>query len=468
MLSSRRIIVAVVSVLALVTGIYFALPNTEKNFARIEIKNVSISAEVAETQLERIRGLSGRPSLPAYGGMLFLFDAPGRYGIWMKDMRFPIDILWIRNGVVVDIEEHAPPPKANTPDQALPVYEPEGDADMVLEVQSGFASTHDIVIGDEVAVSIGGQALSFSRIAESKAHAAITPPPLPTGYEYTIESLRAEPKSGSHFQVGDKKADQAAYRSYSLSYESDGLTISGMMNVPNGTVPAEGFPILILNHGLIRKEIYVSGRGSKREQDFFARHGYVTIHPDYRGLASSTPVELAHHDFYVGYSRDVSHLVDAIKDAKLSFMDTSRIGMWGHSMGGGITARIMTLRNDIRAYVLFAPISANAEENFYELSAEEIAWLHGTYGEAGAQLYGKISPLEYFQDVAAPVQIHHGTADHDVPISFSETMAEKLKSLDKKVEFFMYPEQKHEFIEDWPVAAERALQFFDYYVKNTH
>ena len=146
--------------------------------------------------------------------------------------------------------------------------------------------------------------------------------------------------------------------------------------------------------------------------------------------------------------------------------DTNRMGMWGHSMGGGIAARVAVLSPDIRAFVLFAPISADAEDNFYELAPEEIAWLRATYGAAGGGVYQKISPLNYFSDIGAPVQIHHGLADTAVPVAFSERMFAALRSFDKKSELFTYPGESHEFADVWPLAASRALQFFDKYVKS--
>ena len=134
-------------------------------------------------------------------------------------------------------------------------------------------------------------------------------------------------------------------------------------------------------------------------------------------------------------------------------------------MGGGIAARIMVLRPEVKAYVLFAPISADVEDNFYELPVKEVEWLRTTYGRE-RETYRKLSPFSYFSDVAAPVQLHHGTEDFDVPPLFSEKMFQALRQLKKSVEFFRYPNEGHEFAGAWELAAERALQFFDRYVKN--
>ncbi len=458
------------ALLALTAGALYALPSRTTPVARVSFAGGTLRAEIVRDEAAQARGLSGRGSLPPDSGMLFVFPAAGSYTIWMKAMRFPIDIFWIREGKVVDLEERAPPPAPGTGDNELARYRADAPADIILETNAGYAAAHGIHIGDAVEIAYGQEkffsAAAGRELGEISANANSSPATsAPAGTEYTIEALRARPAAGSAFAVGQEVAAGSGYKKFSVSYRSGALTISGVMNVPTGAVPASGFPVLILNHGLIHPEIYFSGRGSKREQDFFARHGYITVHPDYRGLASSSPNTAVHHDFYVGYSEDVSNLVDALKTAHLPYLDTNRIGMWGHSMGGGITARVMVLRHDIKAFVLFAPISADAEDNFYELTPEEIDYLHQTYGPAGAEIYKKISPLMYFGDVAAPVQIHHGTVDTAVPISFSEKMYATLRQYGKEVEFYTYAGQKHEFIEAWPLAVERSLQFFDKYVK---
>ena len=466
--SPRFLVMAAIGISAFAAGIFFALPVYRKDFARVEFARVSVMAEIADTRAAQIKGLSGRSSIQELNGMLFVNDKPDLTDIWMKDMRFPIDILWISNGTVVDMRERAVPPAIGESDDALPIYHPIRRADFVLEVAAGFSAAHGIRIGDRVSIGLHGRTYAYAKtdddgeprlVAEASSS-------FPVGHEYYIDTLRGQTLRGNNFSVGEKLETKSGYDKFAISYTSGDLTISGVMNVPRGTAPKGGFPVLILNHGLIPPPIYTTGRGSKREQDFFANHGYITIHPDYRGLASSSPNAAVHHDFYVGYSQDVIALLDAIERSLLPFMDTTRIGMWGHSMGGGITARVMVLRPEVKAFVLFAPISADVEDNFYELTSEEIQWLHDTYGARGDPIYRKMSPIEYFGDVSSPVQIHHGAGDTAVPASFSEKMYQTLKTDKKTVEYFVYPGEKHEFINDWPLAAARALQFFDHYVKN--
>lgn len=422
----------------------------------VEFADAKVSVAIADTPALRAQGLSGVKELPQNSGLLFLLNMPAFHSFWMKDMLIPIDIIWLRGGTVVDVTARAMPEPGKAL-QDLTIYMPRKEADTALEVNAGFAAAHGIKEGMTAHIAVRGEELSAP--LEKSAAAPVS------GSAFFISALRSRERAGNDLKIEKTLAETEVYTKYLISYFSDGLKISGIMNVPKGDAPKNGFPVLILNHGLIGKDIYFPGRGSKREQDFFARHGYVVIHPDYRGLGESSDDISAHHDFYVGYSLDVAHLVDAVKERDFDFIDERRIGMWGHSMGGGIAARVLLLRPEIRAFVFFAPISADAEDNFYELTKEEIAWLRETYGPAGARVYREISPITYFHLVSSPVQLHHGTADKDVPISFSENMYTVLKGYGKYVEFFVYPNEPHEFIKEWPLAAERSLQFFDRYVK---
>ena len=438
---------SMIAVLALTLGALFALPVYKKDFVKVEINGVSLMTEVAGSPQSRVAGLSGRESLPKLGGMLFTFERPDLYGIWMKGMKFPIDIFWIQNGRVVDLEESVlPPMDPATPESFLPVYRPDVTAKFVLETKAGFAREHDIKIGDKVNI--------FSK--ES------------AGLEYFIETLRQKALDGGDFRIERKLTENEFYSKVLFTYHSDGLKVSGTMNIPKSKKPGTGFPILVLAHGLIPVDIYFPGRGSKREQDFFAKNGFVTLHPDFRGLGESDPNPYPHHDFYVGYTRDVVNLLEALKKVNPVLFDLNRVGMWGHSMGGGIASRVALLAPEIKAFVLFAPISADAKDNFYELSKEEMQWLQDSYGtgEKADKIFTQVSPLNYFTEVSAPVQIHHGTEDKDVPISFSEKMFMEFKRLGKRVEFFAYPGEKHEFVDAWTMASLRALQFFDKYVKD--
>lgn len=108
---------------------------------------------VAKTQEQSEKGLSGKRSMGENEGMLFVFDTPGYYGFWMKEMKFPLDILFIHDNKIVTIYKNVPAP--STPDtKSLPVYKPMAPSDKVLEINAGQADKYSIKTGDTVEISL--------------------------------------------------------------------------------------------------------------------------------------------------------------------------------------------------------------------------------------------------------------------------------------------------------------------------
>jgi uncharacterized membrane protein (UPF0127 family) len=112
-------------------------------------EKAKISVEVVDTPSLRSKGLGFRDSLGQDSGMLFVFEATSQYKFWMKGMRFPLDMLWIKDDTIVDIIKNVPNPSANTPDSELPVYAPTVPINRILEVNAGYVDSHGIVVGDK-------------------------------------------------------------------------------------------------------------------------------------------------------------------------------------------------------------------------------------------------------------------------------------------------------------------------------
>ena len=113
------------------------------------LKDVPLHLELAETSSQWEKGLSGRSDLGDEDGMLFLFPQYHVPIFWMKDMLFPIDIIWIAGGKVVDI---TPSAKVETGDK-LPTYSPKISVNMVLETRAGWAADNNLTIGDRLVIS---------------------------------------------------------------------------------------------------------------------------------------------------------------------------------------------------------------------------------------------------------------------------------------------------------------------------
>ncbi len=112
-------------------------------------ERVRVAVDIVNTPALRSQGLSGRAGLAADEGMLFEFEAPKLQSFWMKDMRFEIDIVWIRDDQIVGITPNVPLPK--TPG-ALPQFSSPVPCDVVLELRAGAARRFGLKLGDAVRV----------------------------------------------------------------------------------------------------------------------------------------------------------------------------------------------------------------------------------------------------------------------------------------------------------------------------
>ncbi len=104
---------------------------------------VVVDVDVLDTSDKRKRGLSGKEQLPEGTGALFMYEKSQRIGIWMREMQFPIDIIWMnQSGRVVSIKENA------APESYPEVFRPPEPARYVLEVNAGFVDQYNIQAGD--------------------------------------------------------------------------------------------------------------------------------------------------------------------------------------------------------------------------------------------------------------------------------------------------------------------------------
>lgn len=122
--------------------------STESTEVRnIKVDSKTIEVEVADSDQERTLGLGKRDSLSENKGMLFVFPKKSTMvNFWMKDMRFPIDIIWISNGKIVQIDKNAKV-ESGVSDSQMTIYSPGQPVDYVLEVNAGFCERNNIKTG---------------------------------------------------------------------------------------------------------------------------------------------------------------------------------------------------------------------------------------------------------------------------------------------------------------------------------
>ncbi len=133
----------VLSLLLIVFMFWTNFLNNPSSF--VEINGVRVNIQVASTVEEQTQGLSGRESLSDNEGLLFVYERPGFPNFWMKDMNFPIDIIWINaDEYVVDTTENLGP---DTYPQTFSPIEP---TKYVLEVNAGYVQENEIEKGNKV------------------------------------------------------------------------------------------------------------------------------------------------------------------------------------------------------------------------------------------------------------------------------------------------------------------------------
>ena len=117
--------------------------------ATISLAGEELLIQVAKIPPHQIKGLGGRETLEPYDGMLFVYPLRGLHGIVMRDMQFPIDIVWIDGNTIIDIAPNVPIEPGATEEELHP-YRPRVEATAVLELSAGWVEEHGVKIGDVV------------------------------------------------------------------------------------------------------------------------------------------------------------------------------------------------------------------------------------------------------------------------------------------------------------------------------
>lgn len=318
-----------------------------------------------------------------------------------------------------------------------------------------------------------------------------TPSPTPTVEEwissFTIDGLRQHDFQSGDIHIRSTLDENDKYTSYLIDYPSDGLTITGVMQIPVGDGP---FPVILMNHGFFSRSVYSSGDGTDRAAAYLAEHGYITIASDYRSWGDS---DIGASFFYSGLVVDVINLLNAIPSIKQA--DPNRIGMWGHSMGGGVTMKILTIDPRVKAAVLYSSVSADFVDIinrwgmgcFGDIAQGELIVgcnssdvipndlpinLQDAYRFAAtdADTLKEVSPYYHLDVVAAPIQIHYGTEDGKLlsgtPPQWSVKLTQRLRDAGKEAEMYQYEGEGHSFIgQPWFDFMNRVLKFFDEHLK---
>lgn len=292
------------------------------------------------------------------------------------------------------------------------------------------------------------------------------PTMIPTADPYdglTITELTTRSYGRGQLDILDTLEANDDFTRYLITFPSDDLTIYGFMNVPN-----EGylFPVVILLHGYVDPEEYETLSYTTRYADYLARAGFFVIHPNLRGFP---PSDSGEDHYRTGLAIDVLNLISIIRSQSqdplgyLRRADTDNIHLWGHSMGGGVALRVITVNNEayIRAAVLYGSMSGDELLNYQQIKI----WSEGRAGDfelsAPPSVLDQISPIGFLDRINAAVSIHHSLDDQVVPAAWSDILCQRLKALNHPVECHVYHGLPHTFRGSGDaVFMERTVDFF--------
>src|SRR3989344_1775222 len=144
-------VILIIAILFLIGALAFLTVRNQSGRPTVAINGQTYFIEIADTAASQQHGLSDRTSLPQEHGMLFIFPEKQVRSFWMKDMHFPLDMIWIDGDTIVDITENVPPP---TPGESPAIVYPKAPVDKVLELNAGEVKRIGVSAGQKVLLSI--------------------------------------------------------------------------------------------------------------------------------------------------------------------------------------------------------------------------------------------------------------------------------------------------------------------------
>lgn len=291
----------------------------------------------------------------------------------------------------------------------------------------------------------------------------------------SIEYMRRQTYPGSGIKIEKELQDGGNYKRYITSFYSDGLKQYAYLTIPMAPLPADGYPVIVFNHGYQVPELYTPEGNYIRYMDSLASEGYIIFKPDFRGNGKSQGKAGSAY-FSTNYAVDVLNAISSIKT--LHGANTNRLGLWGHSMGGHISLRVAEVESGISAVVIWGGVVGEYDDiinnwqnsvtykpdaqdlNLRNLGLEELLNKYGQPRDNPAY-WNSLDPFYNLAYIEAPFQIHVGLLDNQVPPIFSTKLYQKLISNKKSAEYYEYENSNHDIAQDYSAAMERTIVFFN-------
>ncbi len=330
-----------------------------------------------------------------------------------------------------------------------------------------------------------------------------------------IDYLRSQKFEGSDIEIEEELAPGSNYNRYIASYKSDGYKIYGLLTVPTEEMPEGGYSAIVFNHGYIPPNQYETTEKYVAYVDYLARSGFVVFKIDLRGHGDSEGTPSGSY-FSSAYTIDAINALKSLQ--KLDYVNSEKIGIWGHSMAGNLTLRAMEVETDFKAGVIWAgavysyldfaeyrlndssyvrqpdsvssqpqdsPINSDStgenSEHFVPPetgdttqldlqrradrdASDQIRKLRTAAEEVdfNDDFWTGVSLTKNLKYLNAPVQLHHAVNDFVVNIGYSRDLIKEADTEGKNIELFEYEGGGHNIESPYfETAMQRTVEFFN-------
>lgn len=367
----------------------------------------------------------------------------------------------------------------------------------------------------------------FTQDAAGRGVAADVPPGADTaarGAPLSIPYL-SQREYRSTLWVVRKLGDFDGYGSYEVEFDSDKLALRAVMNIPATAAPAHGYPVLIMNHGNAGNDwerfaaYYSEHQDSEEYRNLsmhtrlmarYAKDGFVVLFQDYRGHGRSethgqhpgnwqldrygnksvnkqgqtVPRVLDDEGLrFNGWLYTAYYTIDALKlvaavSSQPSLpdavkLDAGNLFMWGHSLGGDVTARAFTCSRRIKAVSLWSPATTSLWDQAHHYQYDSI-YADGISMEnlfTELQTYNRLhhtalrardmAPNNFIEQVRGPVQVQVSIGDTGVRSAWGIEYVYELQEYGVQTSLHVYPGTDHSFKGEMLEQAIQAdLAFF--------
>ncbi|OGM13667.1 hypothetical protein A3A76_02780 [Candidatus Woesebacteria bacterium RIFCSPLOWO2_01_FULL_39_23] len=287
--------------------------------------------------------------------------------------------------------------------------------------------------------------------------------------KYSIDNLKNKEIKRGSLVIGtkfDNDNDKLDAYIFKFSFSPDPASnktksTTGQINIPIDAKESPR-PIIILIRGFVNQEIYTTGAGTKNAAMYFAENGYITVAPDFLGYGNS---DSESGDIFESRFQTYTTILSLLKSlSDIKEWDGETLYLWGHSNGGQIAITVLEITGKDYPTTLWAPVSkpfpysilyyTDESSDKGKLIRQELAKFENLYD---AENYSLDNYLTY---INAPLQIHQGTGDNAVPLSWSNNLVNKLRDLDKDITYYTYTGADHNLKPSWDSVVERDVTFF--------